>query len=443
MSSTTLREQEHVKQLQYIERVIGENRLTDAARMLNTLAKTAPQDPRIFLLGSLMAEAANNLDGMLTAAKKAVDLAPGWPVASIRLAGVYSAKGQAGLAVQTAEQAIFEATQDNSLTTEYLTRASAIAVKCQHYPQAALWAEQASAMAPDSPQLKHLMAEALAYNGQYEEAVALYTELLTQEPDNTDFLHDRLLAYINTAQTALAQQDAERLVALAPDNETFTYYASMLNGETPATQPASVVTRLFDTSAAQFDQHLIGNLQYTLPQDVAQWILDWYPDKKVDVLDLGCGTGLLGASLGPLKGVIVGVDLSTKMIEKAAQRGVYAQFNQVNVLDALQATPESHYDVITALDVLIYVGDLSTVIPHAHRILTPGGRFVFSCEAAPKKVKTFALKATQATQRFVHQQDHVNKLLKAAGFSQIQIETRALRLEAGEPVQGFVVTAQK
>ena len=443
MSSTTLREQEHVKQLQYIERVIGENRLTDAARMLNTLAKTAPQDPRIFLLGSLMAEAANNLDGMLTAAKKAVDLAPGWPVASIRLAGVYSAKGQAGLAVQTAEQAIFEATQDNSLTTEYLTRASAIAVKCQHYPQASLWAEQASAMAPDSPQLKHLMAEALAYNGQYEEAIALYTELLSQEPDNTDFLHDRLLAYINTAQTPLAQQDAERLVALAPDNETFTYYASMLNGETPATQPASVVTRLFDTSAAQFDQHLVGNLQYTLPQDVAQWIFDWYPDKKVDVLDLGCGTGLLGASLGPLKGVIVGVDLSTKMIEKAAQRGVYAQFNQVNALDALQATPDSHYDVITALDVLIYVGDLTTVIPNAHRILTPGGRFVFSCEAAPKKVKTFALKTTQATQRFVHQQDHVNKLLKATGFTQIQIETRALRLEAGEPVQGFVVTAQK
>ena len=298
-------------------------------------------------------------------------------------------------------------------------------------------------MAPESAQLKHLMAEAQAYNGQYEEAIALYTELLLQEPDNTDFLHDRLLAYINTAQTPLAQQDAERLVALAPDNETFTYYASLLKGETPATQPASVVTRLFDTSAAQFDQHLVGSLQYTLPQDVAQWILDWYPDKKVDVLDLGCGTGLLGASLGPLKGVIVGVDLSTKMIEKAAQRGVYAQFNQVNVLDALQATPESHYDVITALDVLIYVGDLSTVIPNAHRILTPGGRFVFSCEAAPKKVKTFTLKATQATQRFVHQQDHVNKLLKAAGFGQIQMETRALRLEAGEPVQGFVVTAQK
>jgi predicted TPR repeat methyltransferase len=440
MSSITLREQEHVRQLQYIERVIGENRLTDAARMLNTLSKTAPQDPRIFLLGSLMAEAANNVKGMVTAAQKAVELAPGWPVASIRLAGAYAAQDQASLAVQTAEQAIFEATQDNSLNSEYLTRAAAIAVKCQHYPQAALWAEQASAMVPDSAQLKHLMAEALAYNGQYDEAIRQYDNLLSQEPDNTDILLDRMLAYINTDQTALAQQDAERLVALDPENETHRYYAAMLKGETPSTQPASVVTRLFDTSAAQFDQHLVGSLQYTLPQDVAQWILDWYPDKKVDVLDLGCGTGLLGAKLGPLQGVIVGVDLSTRMIEKAARHGVYAQFNQVNVLDALQATPESHYDVITALDVLIYVGDLSTVIPNAHRILTPGGRFVFSCEAAPQKVKTFAL---QSTQRFVHQQDHVNKLLQAAGFSDIQFETRVLRLEAGEPVQGFVVTAEK
>jgi predicted TPR repeat methyltransferase len=119
---------------------------------------------------------------------------------------------------------------------------------------------------------------------------------------------------------------------------------------------------------------------------------------------------------------------------------VYAQFNQVNVLDALQATPGSHYDVIAALDVLIYVGDLTPVIPNAHRILTSGGRFVFSCEAAPDTVETFAL---QSTQRFVHQQTHVEELLAAAGFKDILIDACTLRYEAGEPVQGFVASAQK
>jgi predicted TPR repeat methyltransferase len=86
------------------------------------------------------------------------------------------------------------------------------------------------------------------------------------------------------------------------------------------------------------------------------------------------------------------------------------------------------------------VGDLSTVIPNAHRILTSGGRFVFSCEAAPDTVETFAL---QSTQRYVHQQAHVEQLLADAGFKDIRIEACTLRYEAGEPVQGFVASAQK
>lgn len=440
MSSSTLRAQEFVSQLQYVEKLIGENRLSDAARMLNTLSKTAPTDPRLFLLGSLMAEAANNPAGMLTAAQKAVDLAPGWPVASIRLAGVYSAQGQTQRAVETAEQAIFEATQDNSLNIEYLTRAAAIAIKCQHYPQAALWAEQASGLAPENKQLKHMWAEALAFNQQFDEAIALYSTLLEDEPGNAAVLLDRMLAYSSAQQTDLARQDAAQLLALEPDNETYRYYSASLNGETPPTQPASVVTSLFNATAPHFDQHLVGQLQYTLPQDVAQMIVGWYPDKKLDLLDLGCGTGLLGASLGRVNGVIVGVDLSGAMIEKAHQHRVYAQFNQVNVLDALQHTPENHYDVITALDVLIYVGDLTPVIPNAHRILTAGGRFVFSCEAATSDVETFALLSTQ---RYAHQQTHVQQLLESAGFQDIQIQSRDLRLEAGEPVKGFVVSARK
>jgi predicted TPR repeat methyltransferase len=440
MSSSTLRAKEFTSQLQYVEKLIGEKRLPDAARMLNTLAKTAPTDPRLFLLGSLMAEAANNPDGMLTAAKKAVDLAPGWPVASMRLASVYLAKGETSLAVQTAEQAIFESTQDNSLNPDYLTRAAAIANKCRNYPQAALWAEQASAMAPDNAQLKHLMGEAFAYNGQLEQAIALYTVLLEQEPNNTAVLLDRMLAYNSTSQPTLAQYDAKQLLALEPDNETYRYYAALVQGDTPATQPASVVTSLFNASAAEFDQHLVGALKYTLPRDVAQMIVGWYPDKKLDLLDLGCGTGLLGACLGPVDGVIVGVDLSGEMIAKAYRHNVYAQFNQVNVLDALHATPGSHYDVIAALDVFVYVGDLTPVIPNAHRILNPGGRFVFSCEAAPDTVETFAL---QSTQRFVHQQAHVQQLLADAGFKDIRIAACTLRYEAGEPVQAFVASAQK
>jgi predicted TPR repeat methyltransferase len=43
----------------------------------------------------------------------------------------------------------------------------------------------------------------------------------------------------------------------------------------------------------------------------------------------------------------------------------------------------------------------------------------------------------------VHQQAHVEQLLADAGFQNIRIEACTLRYEAGEPVQGFVASAEK
>ena len=166
----------------------------------------------------------------------------------------------------------------------------------------------------------------------------------------------------------------------------------------------------------------------------------WYPEHDADVLDLGCGTGLLGACLGRTKGVLVGVDLSQRMIDQASRHNVYDSFHHVNVLDALAATPENLYHVITALDVFIYVGSLDVAIPNAHRILLPEGRLVFSCEAEVDSEDDFSLKPTY---RYTHKRSYVERLLKDAGFEHITIEDRVLRLEGKLPVAGFLVTAQK
>ena len=85
------------------------------------------------------------------------------------------------------------------------------------------------------------------------------------------------------------------------------------------------------------------------------------------VLDLGCGTGLLGLMLGKIAGSMIGVDASIKMIEQAEKHGVYDRFHTVNLLDALRETDASQYHVIAALDVFIYVGDLAQAIARCLR----------------------------------------------------------------------------
>ena len=160
----------------------------------------------------------------------------------------------------------------------------------------------------------------------------------------------------------------------------------------------------------------------------------------MSLLDLGCGTGLLGVCLGRLDGFLIGVDISTKMIEQAARHEVYDRFHTVNMLDALRETPASVYEVIAALDVFIYTGDLKGTVPNAHRILMPSGDLYFSCELAPEDGPDYVL---QPSGRYAHKRSYVLAMCKEAGFEDVRVEDLVIRQEAGEPVNGILVTAHK
>jgi predicted TPR repeat methyltransferase len=430
----------HVAQLKRIEQSINKNQLQEAARQLNTLAKATPDDPRLFLLGSRLAEAAHNPAGMLQAARKAHQLAPGWPVATIHLAEVLAGKGDAVQALAMARLAIQQGKTLPPLDPELLVKAATVAHRLNQYQPAVQWLREAEQISPDNTSIRYKLAISLAHSGEPDPALEIFTALLALQPGNPGLLSQRMRTAISAGQNDLAIQDGEALLALEPHNAVHQFYLDIARGNTPKTQPVEVVTELFDAFAPHFDQNVVAQLHYQLPSDVAQKIIGWYPDFKVDVLDLGCGTGLLGASLGPIDGALIGVDLSQQMIDQAAAHNVYHRFHRVNVLDALADTPSDHYDVITALDVLIYVGELDTVIPNALRILTRGGRFVFSCETGADDGADYAL---QGTLRYTHQRAYVQRLLEQAGFEDIEANDLVLRQEAGEPVRGFLVTARK
>lgn len=429
-----------IAQLKSIERQINQNQLKEAAEELNLMAKTAPHDPRLFILGSYLARASRNPDGMLQAARKAHSLAPQWPIATMHLASVQASRDQVLEAMALAEQALEQAASQTGDDIELLAKAASIAQRLFRYDTALTWLHRAEKLNPGDIVLRQQIGRTLSSSGDNVGAIGVYSDLLSQFPRNPSLLMDRLRACIATRQLEQATIDAEALTSIDPTNEEYRFYLAIARGETPASQPRAIVERLFDSGADYFDRHLILLLQYKLPEDVAKMIHQWHPDRKGDVLDLGCGTGLLGASLGPIHGVLVGVDLSMQMIEQAKLLGVYDSFHHVNIIDALQATPDNLYHVITALEVLNYVGDLSTVMPNARRILLPGGHFVFSCEAGADGDPKFALKDTY---RYTHQRDYVLQLVQAAGFEDIELEDRVLRKNMGQPVLGFVITARK
>ena len=94
----------------------------------------------------------------------------------------------------------------------------------------------------------------------------------------------------------------------------------------PPRVPEWAVANMFNSYAEDFDQHLRGQLQYRVPEMIAEAVAAVTadePSKLLDILDLGCGTGLCGSLLRPMAKTLAGVDLASVMIEKARERNIY------------------------------------------------------------------------------------------------------------------------
>jgi len=105
---------------------------------------------------------------------------------------------------------------------------------------------------------------------------------------------------------------------------------------------AEEVRDLYRDWAGIYDEHLKKDLGYVAPTVIAQMFSVAEVDHNVRVLDVGCGTGLVGVCLSKLGFVhLDGLDFSSEMLEKARKKGVYRELIQADLnesLDFIQST---------------------------------------------------------------------------------------------------------
>ncbi|TXH36513.1 MAG: methyltransferase domain-containing protein [Burkholderiaceae bacterium] len=415
---------------------IEEGRLPEAAAVLNQARAQIPTDPRVYIMAALMTEKTGNVAAAFGLMEQGLTLAPEWAPGIMELAHMQARQGQFPEARENAATA-FDLEGGNPLVRG---GAIQVALLCGDRNLAVRHLREGLAQIPDHESWRKLLASTLNQLGQTDEALALWDGLVADSPSDRKALEGRMHTLLMAGRLADAARDTTALLALDPQNAIYAYYNARAHGETPAHQPAELNRHLFDSAAAVFDQQLVQALRYKLPQQIAQQILASYPARQCNLLDLGCGTGLLGAHLGKLKGRMVGADLSPKMLELAERRGVYDSLKTADLQDTLNESQAASYDVVVALEVCVYVGELSAMIAGAWRVLVPGGRLIFSCESGTPGGPDLYL--NPATERYTHQRNHVEQQSRAAGFT-VQTEETVLRQERGKPVSGFVITAVK
>jgi cyclopropane fatty-acyl-phospholipid synthase-like methyltransferase len=110
-----------------------------------------------------------------------------------------------------------------------------------------------------------------------------------------------------------------------------------------------------------------------------------------EVLEIGCGTGELGAMLITRGARVDGFDLSPTMIETARER-IAAEGLEVRLrvwemgVDGMDTLAEQTYDAVVSTLVLSELSDDERryALRHAYRGLRPGGRLIVADEVVPR-----------------------------------------------------------
>lgn len=95
------------------------------------------------------------------------------------------------------------------------------------------------------------------------------------------------------------------------------------------------------------------------------------------VLDVGCGTGLLGRHLAPLGIDVLGIDASPAMVERATERaGPHETYRVGDAHDLVTATDGVRFDHAACVLVLQDLDPLDHALAGMAACVTPGGRLV-------------------------------------------------------------------
>lgn len=454
----------------------GEQAAALAAKL--RAVELAPDDAQAQnILARSLLEARNPADAA-SAAKRAISLAPDYADAHATLGRVLKAEGKKA----EAEKSLRQATDLAGAHPEYWNDLGLLLYEMGRIHEAREAFQRATALRPDYADAFNNLGLACNAAGQPGDAVQCYRRALESAPEHAA-AHNNL-AVLCQRQGDLARAESHfraalkirpdylealanlggllknkgdndeaircftRLLQIQPDHATARHLLQSLTHQTSETAPPEYVARLFDDYAENFDEALVGKLQYQTPRRLANAVQQHHQGSRriTDILDLGCGTGLAGVEFHrPETTVLVGVDLSAKMLEKANARGVYQRLVNAELLEMMHGEPDTSYDLIVAADVFVYIGKLDEILAQGHRLLRPGGIFAFSVEAMEVEDMSAAAPSylLNPTGRYSHSQKYLENLCQNTGYSPLLFFKEKLRIDQGKAVMGWLVLLAK
>jgi predicted TPR repeat methyltransferase len=277
--------------------------------------------------------------------------------------------------------------------------------------------------------------------GLLSHAIDYYLRVLAVNPDNYEAHNNLGVAYLAVKDTEKALRHFRAALRIKTDDEAVRHTINILMQDKKITSsPPAYVRALFDSYADHFDSHLKQSLDYQVPH-LFQHVLKEHhylnAHTHFDVLDLGCGTGLCGELIRPAARSLIGVDLSEKMLAVAAQKYIYDNLIQSDILLFLEHKEEA-FDLIMAGDLLVYFGELTGFFSAVQKALRVNGLFIFNAEITDE-----ADYVLSESGRFKHSKKYLDTLIAHSRFTLVTYQVARMRTQNHQPVFGHLYLLKK
>jgi 2-polyprenyl-6-hydroxyphenyl methylase/3-demethylubiquinone-9 3-methyltransferase len=138
---------------------------------------------------------------------------------------------------------------------------------------------------------------------------------------------------------------------------------------------SALASKWWDLNGEFKPLHDINPVRLSFIEEKSQGLL------SKDILDVGCGGGILAESMAKVGASVTGIDLAKDSLDVAKlhglESGVNVNYELSSAEDYARDFPESK-DIVTCLEMLEHVPDPASVVQACANIVKPGGKIFFS-----------------------------------------------------------------
>ena len=131
--------------------------------------------------------------------------------------------------------------------------------------------------------------------------------------------------------------------------------------------------------------------------------------EKKQILDVGCGGGILAESMASRGATVTGIDLAEKPLKVAElhliESGQHVEYRKISAEDLARERAAS-FDVVTCMEMLEHVPDPAATVAACAALVKPGGHVFFSTISRNPKSYLFAVIGAEYVLRLLPRGTH-------------------------------------